>query len=97
MIMQSWNLIAVFRGSGSPRQSRGTDAGNRVRQRSNTPANFVLAAIISAMALAAAGCRDNGEGRVLMHEPGVYKGKADAQLTKKQARAVRERANLQRF
>lgn len=42
-----------------------------------------------------AGCREDEQGRVLMYEPGVYKGQSDQQLGEATADELRRRARMQ--
>jgi len=47
------------------------------------------------VALALTGCRAEEQGRLIDYEPGVYKGKADTQLTDAQRRELRQRSAYQ--
>jgi hypothetical protein len=55
---------------------------------------FACAAIVLA-AGALAGCRDEEQGRLLIHEKGVYAGPADTALSKAQLGELTDRAALQ--
>jgi hypothetical protein len=49
------------------------------------------------VALAAQGCRENQQDRVLMYEPGTYLGQADEPLDQEQVETLRQRAARQQF
>lgn len=54
-----------------------------------------LALCVAALALA--GCRAEEQGRVLSHEPGVYKGPADEEIDEATRKKLSERARKQAF
>ncbi len=54
-----------------------------------------LTALVSLAVLLLAGCRAEEQGRLTNYEPGVYKGKADTQLTELQRRSLRQRSVYQ--
>ena len=56
-------------------------------------AGFVGIAVIAGLLLA--GCRAEERGRITKYEPGVYKGKKEAALSKKMLSALRYRARFQ--
>ncbi len=45
--------------------------------------------------LAAAGCKESEQNRVLFHEPGVYQGQEDAEIGDETYQKLRQRARLQ--
>ncbi len=53
--------------------------------------------MITGVALAAQGCREDELDRVLMYEPGVYKGQPDQSLEQAQVDELRYRARQQKF
>ena len=56
---------------------------------------FKVFGILSLTVIALAGCREDEQGRVTRYEPGVYKGKADTNLTEEQRRSLRQRSVYQ--
>lgn len=47
--------------------------------------------VAAVASIALVGCRAEEQGRIIKYEPGVYKGKADTQLSKADIAALRER------
>ena len=58
-------------------------------------ARLLTCAALGGTLLAAAGCKEAEQNRVLFHEPGVYQGQDDAEIGDETYQKLRERARLQ--
>lgn len=53
--------------------------------------------MVAGLVLGTQGCREDERDRVLMYEPGVYKGQPDQSLEQAQVDELRHRARQQKF
>jgi hypothetical protein len=58
-------------------------------------ARLLTGAALGGTLLAAAGCKEAEQNRVLFHEPGVYQGAEDAEISDETYQELRQRARRQ--